>query len=55
MTAVCLVAMFQVDLKQSHGVVVKIFFRYLKGMDDFGLWYPKDDDFTLSSFIDANW
>lgn len=27
----------------------------MKGVVDFDLWYPKDDDFTLSSFTDANW
>jgi hypothetical protein len=33
---------------------VKRFYRYLKGTLDFGLWYPKIKDFTLTAYIDSN-
>lgn len=46
----CLLARFQANPKESHVVSLKRIFRYLKGIVDFGLWYHKDDDFTLSSF-----
>lgn len=47
MQVVCLVARFQASLKQTHDEVVKRIFRYLKGTQDFGLWYKKDRDFML--------
>jgi hypothetical protein len=34
---------------------VKQIFRYLKGTLDFGLWYPKGEDFTLTTYTDADW
>ena len=55
MSVVCIVARFQANPKESHVTTVKIIFRYLKGTIDFGLWYPKNDDLTLSSFIDVDW
>ena len=36
-------------------VVVKIIFRYIKGIIDFGLWYPKMKNFDIISYSDANW
>ena len=36
-------------------VALKRIFRYLKGTVDYGLWYPKSDNFTLKAFTDANW
>jgi hypothetical protein len=43
------------DPKESHVVIVKRIFRYLKGTIDFRLRYPKDEDFTLSDFTDVDW
>jgi hypothetical protein len=54
MNVICMVAIFQFDPKESHVVVVKRIFRYLKRTIYIGLWYPKDDDFTLSAFIDVD-
>lgn len=34
---------------------IKIIFEFLKGMLDFGLWYPRGKYFTLVTYIDANW
>jgi hypothetical protein len=40
---ICMVARFQAAPKESHVQVVKIIFRYLKGIIDLGLWYPSKD------------
>ncbi|XP_043695672.1 secreted RxLR effector protein 161-like [Telopea speciosissima] len=53
--AVCMVARFQVGPKETHVAAMKRIFRYLKGSIDYGLWYPRTKDFTLSAYSDANW
>jgi hypothetical protein len=50
-----MVARFQATPKESHFQTVKIFFRYLKGSIDIGLWYPSKDSFTLKSYSDVEW
>lgn len=35
--------------------IVKRSFWYLKGIMDYGLWYPKGKDFILNAYLDANW
>jgi len=55
MHAACLVARFQEDPKEPHVMAVKRIMRYLKGTSNYGLWYPKDIDFTLSAYTDADW
>jgi hypothetical protein len=49
------VARFQATPKESHVLVVKRIFRYLKGIEEFGLWYPKGKDLSLMTYIDADW
>jgi hypothetical protein len=44
MQAVGQVARFQEAPKESHVLAVKRIFRYLKGTEEFGLWYPKGKD-----------
>jgi hypothetical protein len=46
---------FQATPKESHVLVVKRIFRYLKGTKEFGLWYPKGKDLSLISYIDVDW
>ena len=41
-----IVTRFQDDPKESHFLVVKNIFRYLKGTLDFGLLYDRSNDFT---------
>lgn len=55
MEVVCLCARFQADPKETHVTAVKRIFRYLKGTIDYGLWYPKNDDFLLCSYTDVDW
>lgn len=50
-----LVAIFQKDPKETHMVAVKRIFRYLKGIVDYGLWYPYNDNFYLKVFTDVDW
>ena len=49
------VARFQAALKETHIIVVKRIFRYLKGTMDFGLWYPQGNELTLIAYSDADW
>ena len=55
MQVVGLVARFQSNPKEMHVTVVKMFFKYLKGNMEYGLWYPKSQDFILKEFTDADW
>ena len=52
MQAVGQVARFQATPKETHVLVVKSIFRYLKGTLDFGLWYPKGNDLTLVAYTE---
>lgn len=55
MHVVCVSSRYQADPKESHVIVVKRIFRYLKEIVDYGLWYPRNDDFMLCAYTDANW
>ena len=55
MDVVGLVSKFQSAPKETHVISVKIIFRYLKWTVEYGLWYPKGQDFTLREFTDADW
>lgn len=53
--AVCIVARFQADARQTHVIVMKRVFRYLRATLECGMWYPKGKDLTLISYSDADW
>jgi hypothetical protein len=53
--AIGLVAKFQYAPKETHVKALKIIFIYLKGTLNFGLWYSRSKDFTLTSYTDSNW
>jgi hypothetical protein len=36
-------------------LTVKRIFRYLKGTMNYGLWYPRNQNFQLSVYSDVNW
>jgi hypothetical protein len=55
MQAVGQVARFQETPKESNVLAVKRIFRYLKRMEEFGLWYPKGKDLSLIAYTDADW
>lgn len=54
MFSVCLCARFQANPKESHLTAVKRIFRYINGTKDFGLWYPRGDNFDLVGYSDAD-
>ena len=54
MYATCLCARFQADPREPHLVAVKRIFRYLKGSQNLGLWYPRESDFKLIGYSDAD-
>jgi hypothetical protein len=49
------VSRFQAAPKESHVLAVKRIFRYLKGTEEFGLWYPKGKDISLIAYTDVDW
>ena len=55
MQAVGQVARFQEAPKESHIIVIKIILRYLKGTEEYGLWYPKGNNLIIQAFTDADW
>ena len=54
MYATCLCARFQADPREPHLQAVKRIFKYLKGTADLGLWYPRESDFKLIGYSDAD-
>ncbi|KAK6143271.1 hypothetical protein DH2020_023619 [Rehmannia glutinosa] len=53
--AVGLCAHFQSNPKESHMSVVKRIFRYLKGTIQYGLFYPKNENFSLKGYSDSDY
>lgn len=53
--AVGIVARFSANPKETHMTAVKSIFRYLKGTEDYGLWYKKEGDFELRVYTDDHW
>ncbi|KAK6120549.1 hypothetical protein DH2020_045715 [Rehmannia glutinosa] len=52
---VCLCACFQSNHKESNMSVVKRIFRYLKGTISYGLFYPKNENFSLKGYSDSDY
>jgi len=42
---------FKSGSKESYLIAIKRNFRHLAGIMDIGLWYPKDEDFNLISYL----
>jgi hypothetical protein len=55
MQAVGQIARFQATPKETYVMVVKRISRYLKAIEDYGLWYPKENDLSLVAYIDVDW
>ena len=45
---------FQANPKESHIIVVKRIFKYLKGTPNIGIWYPKGTGFDLIGYTDSD-
>jgi hypothetical protein len=54
MYATCLCARFQADPREPHLTAVKRIFKYLKGTITLGLWYPRESEFNLLGYSDAD-
>jgi hypothetical protein len=55
MHAIGMVGRYKSTPKQSHSQAVKRIFRYLKETMTYGLWYPRNKNFQLTSYSDADW
>jgi hypothetical protein len=55
MQAVGEVEIFQATLKETHVMVVKRIFKYLRGIIYFGLWHTKGNEMILVSYTNENW
>ena len=55
MHVVGMVGRYQSAPKQSHLHAVKRIFRYLKETMTYGLWYPRNQNFQLTAYSDADW
>jgi hypothetical protein len=55
MQVVGMVGCYQSAPKHSHFVAVKRIFKYLKGTMTYGLWYPRNQNFQLTAYSDADW
>nr|GEV21625.1 retrovirus-related Pol polyprotein from transposon TNT 1-94 [Tanacetum cinerariifolium] len=52
--AICICARYQAQPTEKHVHAVKRIFRYLHGIVNRGLWYPKDSSVALTAFADAD-
>ena len=50
-----MVARFLENPKESHMMAIKRIMRYLKGTQDYGLWYKIGGNMDLKIFTDADW
>ena len=53
--SMCMCAMFQSNLKESHIIIAKRIIRYLKGTSNLGLWYSKDSSPNLIGYSDVDY
>ncbi|GJY61272.1 hypothetical protein Tco_0461929 [Tanacetum coccineum] len=51
---VCMCARYQAKPTEKHLHIVKIIFKYLRGIVNRGLWYPKDTSIALTAYADAD-
>nr|GEW55783.1 copia protein [Tanacetum cinerariifolium] len=54
MFATCMCARYQANPNKHHMSAVKRIFRYPKGTINLCLWYPKDSNFDLTAYSDAD-
>ena len=50
-----IVARFSANPKENHLMVVKRIMRYLKGIEEYGLYYKKNEKFELRAYTNADW
>ncbi|GJR64920.1 retrovirus-related pol polyprotein from transposon TNT 1-94 [Tanacetum coccineum] len=52
--AVCMCARYEASPTKKHLEALKRVFRYLRGIVNWGLWYPKDTAMALMAYADAD-
>ena len=50
-----IVAIFSTNPRENHLMTVKRIMRYLKGIDEFGLYYKRSEKIMLNAYTDADW
>jgi hypothetical protein len=55
MHVVGMVRRYQGAPKQSHMLAVKRIFKYLNGIMNYGLWYPRNTNFQLLDYSYVDW
>nr|GEV73482.1 hypothetical protein [Tanacetum cinerariifolium] len=55
MYVACACSRFQVTPNTLHLHAVKRIFRYLKGQQKLGLWYPRESAFDLEAYLDSDY
>ena len=53
--AIGIVARFFSNLRENHLIAVKRIMRYLKGTNDFGLYYKRSEKFELNAYTNVDW
>ena len=53
--AVGMVARFSTNPRENHMIAIKRIISYLKGTEDYGLWYKLGGNLDLKVFTDADW
>ena len=53
--AVGMVARFSENQKENNMMAIKRIMRYLKGTQDYGLWFKLGGNMELKVFTDADW
>ena len=53
--SVCMCARFQASPRESHLKAIKRILRYLKHIQNVGLWYPKEAKFELVGYSDSDY
>jgi hypothetical protein len=55
MLSVCMCARFEASPRESHLKATKRILRYLKHIQNVGLWYPKGAKFELIGYSDSDY
>ena len=53
--AIGIVARFSANPKKNHLMDIKRIMRYLKGIEEFGLYYKKNENFDLRDYTNSDW
>ena len=53
--SVGIVSIFSMNPRENHLILVKRIMRYLKGIEEFGLYYKKNEKFELRDYTNADW